>query len=332
MVSHKYIQASNALINDATAPRVAVFVGGTSGIGKLTVRALVATGASIRIYLVGRKSSEERTRAFIQELHAINPKAELVWAEGEVALLAESRRVCDIIKRKESSVDLLFLTAGYAPFGERKETTEGLEIAQSLEYYSRILFILQLLPLLRKAEAPRVVSVLGGGLERVTSINLDDLDLKKPGNFSGMNAQVHYVAMNTIGLEKLAGDNPDVAFIHSWPGWVNTGNVRRGLDVNSMWGWFVRLVLEPLIGLLSFNDEESAQKHLFQCTSAAFGGRGVPWQGKPGVNTLQQQTNGLFLVNYKCDCTPNAKVMPILREKALDRVWDHTREVLGPYM
>lgn len=234
MVSYKDIQASNALINDATAPRVAVFVGGTSGIGKLTVRALVATGASTRIYLVGRRSSEERTRAFIQELHALNPKAEVIWTEGEVALLAETRRVCEIIKSKESRVDLLFLTAGYAPFGERKETAEGVEIAQSLEYYSRVLFILQLLPLLAKAEAPRVVSVLGGGLERTTSINLDDLDLKKPGNFSGMNAQVQYVAMNTTALEKLAGDNPDVTFIHSWPGWVNTGNVRRGLDVNSM--------------------------------------------------------------------------------------------------
>ncbi|KAI0454654.1 hypothetical protein F5B21DRAFT_229881 [Xylaria acuta] len=332
MVSYKYIQASNALINDATAPRVAVFVGGTSGIGKLTMRALVATGASARIYLVGRRSSEERMRALIQELHAINPKAEVIWAEGEVALLAETRRVCETIKSKESHVDLLFLSAGYAPFGERKETAEGLEIAQSLEYYSRMLFILQLLPLLGKAEAPRVVSVLGGGLERANGINLDDLDLKKPGNFSGMNAQVQYVAMNTTTLDKLAGDNPNVTFIHSWPGWVNTGNVRRGLDVNSAWGWFVRLILEPLIGLVAFRDDESGQRHLFQSTSAAFGGRGVPWQGKPGMNSLEKPSNGLFLVNYKCDCTPNAKVMPLLREKALERVWGHTHEVLGPYL
>jgi NADP-dependent 3-hydroxy acid dehydrogenase YdfG len=78
MVSYKEIQASNALINDALAPRVSVFAGGTSGIGKLTIRALVATGASVRIYLVGRKSSEVRTHAFIQELHAINPKAEII--------------------------------------------------------------------------------------------------------------------------------------------------------------------------------------------------------------------------------------------------------------
>ena len=332
MVSYKEIQASNALINDATAPRVAVFVGGTSGIGKFTVRALVATGASMRIYLVGRKSSEERMHAFIQELHAINPKAEVIWTEGEVALLAETKRVCETIKSKESRVDLLFLTAGYAPFGTRKETAEGIEIAQSLEYYSRMLFVLHLLPLLDEAEAPKVVSVLAGGLERAT-IDLDDLDLKKPGNFGFVKAQMQYTAMNTTTLEKLANDNPNVTFIHSWPGWVNTGNVRRGLsDPNSIMAWFVWLILEPLIGLFGFSDEESGQRHLFQSTSAAFGGRGVLWKGKPGINSLEKPADGLFLVNYKCDCTPNAKVMPLLREKALRKIWDHTQEVLRPYL
>ena len=331
MVSYKEIQASNALINDATAPRVAVFVGGTSGIGKFTVRALVATGASVRIYLVGRKSSEERMHAFIQELHAINPKAEVIWTEGEIALLAETKRVCEAIKSKESRVDLLFLTAGYAPFGTRRETAEGLEIAQSLEYYSRILFAIQLLPLLGEAEAPKVVSVLGGGLEWAT-IDLDDLDLKKPGNFGGIKAQTQYVGMNTTTLEKLANDNPNVTFIHSWPGWVNTGNVRRGSDPNSIMAWFVWLILEPLIGLFAFSDEESGQRHLFQSTSAAFGGRGVPWKGKPGINSLEKPADGLFLVNYKCDCTSNAKVMPLLREKAQGKIWDHTQEVLRPYL
>ncbi|KAJ2988965.1 hypothetical protein NUW58_g3708 [Xylaria curta] len=331
MVSQKEIRASNALINDATAPRVAVFVGGTSGIGQLTIKALVATGASARIYLVGRKSPEERTLAFIQELQSINPKAEIIWTEGEVALLAETRRVCGIIKSKESRVDLLFLTTGYAPFGERRETAEGVEIAQSLEYYTRILFILHLLPLLNQAEAPRIVSVLGGGLERAT-IKLDDLDLKKPGNFSGMNAQVQYLTMTTPTLEKLANDNPHVTFVHSWPGWVSTGNVRRGIDTNSLWGWFVWLILDPLIQLVAISDEDSGQRHLFQCTSAAFGGRGVPWQGKPGINSLEKQANGLFLVNYKCDCTPNTKAMPLLREKALAKIWDHTQEILRPYL
>lgn len=330
MVAYKQIRASNQLINDATAPRVSVFAGGTSGIGKLTIKALVETGASVRIYLVGRKSAEERMRAFIQELHAINPKAEIIWTEGEISLLADVKRVCESIKFKESRIDLLFMTGGYAPFGPRKETTEGIEIAQSLEYYSRVAFTLHLLPLLSAAEAPRVVSVLGGGMERAT-IDVDDLDLKKPGNFGGVKAQSQYLALNTLALDKLAQDYPHITFMHSWPGWVNTGNIRRSAEPNSLLSWVFWLLLEPLVSLLSFNDEESAQRHLFQCTSASFGGRGTSWTGKVGVNSKGEEANGLFLVNYKCDCTPNAKVMPTLRETAQERVWDHTQNVLRPY-
>ncbi len=331
MVSYKEILASNSLINDATGPRVAVFVGGTSGIGKLTIKALVATGTSVRIHLVGRKSAEERTRTFIQELSAINPKAEVFWTEGEVSLLAETKKICEAIKSKESCVDLLFITTGYAPFGKRKETSEGFEIAQSLEYYSRMLFIQHLLPLLNQAEAPKVISVLSGGMEW-SNIDLDDLGLKKPGNFNGVKAHILYGVMNTTNLEKLANDNPAVTFIHSCPGWVNTGNVRRSVDPNSVMAWFVGLILEPLIFLFSMSDEVSGQRNLFQSTSAAFGGRGVPWQGKPGVNTLEKPANGLFLVNSKCDISSNAKVVSILREKAQGKVWEHTQEVLGPYL
>lgn len=331
MVTSNEIRASNALVNDATAPRVAVFFGGTSGIGKITIKALVSTGSSVRIYLVGRKSAEEATKAFIQELHAINPKAEVVWTEGEVSLLAEVKRICGLIKERESRVDLLFLSAGYAPMGGRKETSEGLEVSQSLEYYSRMLFVQHLLPLMHETEAPRVISVLAGGMERGT-LDLDDLDLRKPGNFSFVKAQTQYAAMNTTTMDKLADDNPDVTFIHSWPGWVNTGNVRRGLEPNSITAWLVWLLLEPLIKVFSMSDETCAQRQLFQCTSAAFGGRGVPWDGSPGRNSRDEAGNGLFLVNYKGECTPNAKAVARLREEAREVVWGHTQEVLGPYL
>ena len=332
MVSYKEIQASNALIDDEAAPRVAVFIGGTSGIGKLTIRALVATGKRVKIYLVGRKSSEERTRVFIQELRDVNPKAEVVWTEGEVALLAETKRVCDVIKSKESRIDLLFLTAGYAPFSGRSETAEGFEVTQSLAYYSRMLFIQNLLSLLSESDTPRVISVLAGGLLERANIDLDDLGLKKAGSFGFAKAQTSYATMNTATLEKLANDNPKVTFIHSWPGWVDTGNVRRGLKPNSILAWLVWFTLEPLIHLFSFSDEESGQRHLFQCTSAAFGGHGVPWKGKPGINSMEKPENGLFLVNYKCDCTPNANVVSLLRKKAQEKIWDHTHDVLGPYL
>ncbi|KAF5001859.1 hypothetical protein FGRMN_706 [Fusarium graminum] len=330
MVSFKEIQASNALINDAT-PRIAVFVGGTSGIGKATIEALVATGSSLRIYLIGRKGSQQRTETFVHELHAINPNAEILWVEGEISLLAEAKRACEIIKGTERYIDLLFLTTGYAPFTSRKETSEGLEISQSLSYYSRMLFILHLLPLLNGAQAPRVVSVLGGGLERKT-IEFDDIDLKKPGNFNFMKAQTQYAAMNTLFLESLADENPEITFIHSWPGWVNTGNVKRGLDSGSILAWIIWLLLEPLIAIFSYSNQESGQRHLFQSTSSAFGGRGTQWTGKIGINSHGKQENGLFLINYECECTPNSKAISSLRESAQKKVVDHTNEILKGHL
>lgn len=333
MVAYKNIQASNALINDANAPRVAVFVGGTSGIGKLALRALVATGTSVRIYLVGRPSSEERSRTFIQELQSLDPSAKVIWVEAEVSLLAEGKKACEVIKAKESRIDLLFLTTGYSPFGVREETSEGLETSQVLSYYTRALFVSHLLPLLKKSESPRVVSVLGGGMERTTSINVDDIDLKKPGSFRITTAQPHYVALNTVFLDKVASEHPDVTFIHAWPGMVNTGNVWRGLHASqSILYWLIWGLLNPLIRLISSTDEVAGQRNLFLCTSAAFGGRGVPWTGETGTSTLGKSDEGLFLANYKCDSTPNTKVISVLRERATAKVWEHTHKVLRPHM
>lgn len=331
MVSFKQIQASNALINDATAPRVAVFVGGTSGIGQLTIRALVATGASTRLHIIGRKSSAKRTQRFIEEMKIVNPKADFVWTEGEVSLLADATRVCEIIKRKESSVDLLFMTTGYAPFGARQETSEGIEITQSLEYYTRIAFILHLLPLLNEAEAPRVVSVMAGGFEKAT-IDLDDLELRKPGSFNLYNARMLNTTITSTTMEKLSEENPNITFVHSSPGWVDTGNVKRGAGSTGIVFWLVWLFLEPLIRVFSQSDDYSGQVHLFKSTSAAFGGRGIRWDGKAGVNTLDEPANGLFLVGSSGDCTANAKVMASLRKVARGRIWDYMQAVLKPYI
>ncbi|KAF2420694.1 hypothetical protein EJ08DRAFT_683245 [Tothia fuscella] len=256
MVTYKEIRAANALVNDANAPRVAVFAGGTSGISKITIKALVSTGTS---------------------------------------------------------------------------TSEGFEITQVLAYYSRMLFILHFLPLLEKAKAGRVVSVFSGGLERAT-INFDDLGLTKPENYGGMKSHTQFGTMNTIFMDKLAVGHPGVTFMHSWPGMVYTGNIGRSADPGSILAWIFWLVVEPIIYLISFSDEDSGQRHLFQSSSSAFGGRRVPWKGKVGVNSRSEEGDGLFLVNYKCECTPSAKVITVLREKGQEKVWDHTNDVLRRYL
>ncbi|KAM0552411.1 hypothetical protein ACHAPJ_007971 [Fusarium lateritium] len=329
MPSYQSIQASNVLISGIKSRLVAVFVGGTSGIGKATIKALAATGAETRIHVIGRQASKNRMSAFIQELQPVNSKAEFIWTGAEISLLSEVKRVCEDIMRQESRVDLLFMSAGYAPFGSRHETAEGFEVTQSLEYYSRILFVRLLMPLLCKSESPRVMSVLAGGLEP-PSISLDDMELKQPSNFGGFKAQGHYAAMGTLALEQLAEQHRSVTFIHSFPGWVKTGNHLRATGPAS--NPITRTISEAFIGLICFSEEESGRRHLFESTSAMFGGHGITWDGEPGVNSMGKQANGLFFVNEKCECMINDKALPVLREDAAESVWMHTQEVLQPYL
>jgi NAD(P)-dependent dehydrogenase (short-subunit alcohol dehydrogenase family) len=108
MVNISTIRKSNAQIDSSSTPRVAVFVGGTAGIGKLTLTEIVALGTSFKAYVIG------------DELQQANPNAKIIWIDGEVSLLSEVKRICSHIKTLEGSVDLLFMTAGYAPLGGRQ--------------------------------------------------------------------------------------------------------------------------------------------------------------------------------------------------------------------
>ena len=120
MVHLTKIKESNAHIDKETAPRIAVFVSGTSGIGKITLGAVAKLGTNFKAYVVGRKESKAAFQPFIDELHTANPNASIIWVEGQVTLLSEVKRICDYIRKLETSIDLLFLTTGYVPFFGRE--------------------------------------------------------------------------------------------------------------------------------------------------------------------------------------------------------------------
>jgi hypothetical protein len=120
MVNISAIRKSNAKVDSSSAPRVAVFVGGTAGIGKLTLAELAALGTSFRAYVIGRKVSKASFATVRDDLQQANQNAEIVWIDGEVSLLSEVKRICSYIKTLEKNVDLLFMTTGYAPLGGRQ--------------------------------------------------------------------------------------------------------------------------------------------------------------------------------------------------------------------
>ena len=90
---------------------VALFVGGTSGIGKGTLRQLAKYTPAPKIYIVGR--SKASASPLLSELQALNPKGTFIFKETEISLIKNVDVLCDEIKAMEQRMDLVFLSPGY---------------------------------------------------------------------------------------------------------------------------------------------------------------------------------------------------------------------------
>jgi hypothetical protein len=82
------------------------------------------------------------------------------------------------------------------------DTKEGLDICISLQYYSRIRLIQNLLPLLRKSPRPRALSVLNAGWER--KMIDEDIGLSNAANYGITTVVPHTTTLMTLGLEYFA--------------------------------------------------------------------------------------------------------------------------------
>lgn len=214
------------------------------------------------------------------------------------------------------------------------ETSEGLEASLAVAYYSRIVFIMSLLPKLRDGErslrSPRVVFILAAGKES-TEIFLDDIDLKSPGHFNLGNYAGQVATLATLTLRRLseAPENQDIVFIHSHPGLVSTDLMKKSwgdkFNPGQASGGSELGTFTP------FTPGESGERCLFLITSAEFGGKGVAVQsGREAAQTLNHSVNGsLFSVDDKLQALQQDELLTKLEEKEASRkIWDHTMRIL----
>lgn len=111
MVNLSDLRSSNKQIAASLSPRpVAVFVGATSGIGELAMKAFVKHAAQPRVYFVGR--SQEAASRIMGECRAQNSDGEYVFIASDVSLIKGVDEVCSQIKEKEAAINLLFQSQG----------------------------------------------------------------------------------------------------------------------------------------------------------------------------------------------------------------------------
>lgn len=111
MVALSEVQSSNGRIASTLPARlVAVFVGGTSGIGEYTLKQFAKHAREPRIYVVGR--SQEAADRITAECRKTNAEGQYFFIPADTSLIRNVDDVCQQIRSKEKTVNILFLSTG----------------------------------------------------------------------------------------------------------------------------------------------------------------------------------------------------------------------------
>ncbi|KAH9476303.1 Oxidoreductase [Psilocybe cubensis] len=309
MPSLAAIRASNAAFaHSSTYTPVAVFVGGTSGIGEGMVRTFAEnTGGKSNIVIVGRnrgaadrildslpKPSSDGDKKFTRE-----------FVQCDATLMKNVQNATQEILSRHPKINYLIMSPGFATLSGRDETPEGIDKKLAVHYYARWKFTYDLLPALTKAkdsdEKVAAMSVLGAG--NGGTILEDDLHLKK--NYSISNAAAAAQAYSDMMIESFSERAPGLTFIHSSPGFVRTAIGASSPSTALRWSM---KVLGPLTRPFSVSADECSQYMWHAIYSTA--NKPGPWRIGPSGEDLEKK-------NY------------VGSDKQRKLVWDHTEEVIN---
>jgi NAD(P)-dependent dehydrogenase (short-subunit alcohol dehydrogenase family) len=135
--------------------KLAVVTGAPGGLGYETAHALAVAGAEVLV--TGR--NVEKGSAAITSIRRVAPSAKVRFEMLDLASLASVRAFAAKMVANGRPLDLLINNAGVMNLPTRRLTEDGFELQFGTNHLSHFALTGLLLPVLRKAEAPRVVNV-----------------------------------------------------------------------------------------------------------------------------------------------------------------------------
>jgi NAD(P)-dependent dehydrogenase (short-subunit alcohol dehydrogenase family) len=149
-------------------------VTGTGGLGLQDALALARAGANVII--VGRNPS--KGAAAVDQIRQRVPGANVTFGALDLASLESIESFGERLRSSRDSLDLLINNAAVMAPPKREVTCDGFELQFGTNYLGHFALTAQLLPLLRKGNKPRVVS-LSSVAARSGTIDFDDLQAQR---------------------------------------------------------------------------------------------------------------------------------------------------------
>jgi len=247
-------------MTNAKPGQVAVVTGANSGIGKVTVAALLGMG--FRVIATAR--SKERGEAAIADWKSAMPDAKVDLVLCDLSNLDSVRQAAKAIAGLVDRIDVLVNNAG-GIIGERRLTKEGLEETLGGNHLGPFLLTRELLPLLEHAAPSRIVNVASDAHKSVSDMAWDDLAFAR--GYSTIKAYGQSKLANILFTRELGrrleGKNITVNSVH--PGVVRT---RFGETGNA----FIRFGL-VLVRPFLIDEKKGADTSIWLATDPALEGK-----------------------------------------------------------
>jgi len=257
MPSLSAVRAANTAVTFNYRP-VALFVGGTSGIGQaMAQRFAHYTKGNAHIIICGRNKA---TAEKIIETLPRTSDSLYEFVECDASLMKNVVATTNSLKTRLATLNYLVLSAGYLSM-DRVMTAEGLDESMALNSYSRWKFIAELIQLLEKAkeqgQEAKVESVHSAGLGK--PLIEEDLGLKK--GFTFLKRMGQSSVYNDIIVQDFAERYPNLSFTHIYPGVVNT-------PIFGRMPWIIRTIVSvTLMPLIAMSPETCAESMLYPLLS-----------------------------------------------------------------
>jgi NAD(P)-dependent dehydrogenase (short-subunit alcohol dehydrogenase family) len=135
--------------------KVAIVTGASSGIGHGLTAELLNRG--LHVIAVSRYT-EKAKRTF----RRLSRRGDIEWLSADLSSLSEVRKLVSLIKMKYKSINILFNIAGCIKV-DLEKSVDDLEYMFATNYLSHFLLTNKLIPLLKKSDNSRVITISGEG-------------------------------------------------------------------------------------------------------------------------------------------------------------------------